>query len=195
MEDKTISEKESLELIARMIRDTQDNTARHAAYPLLVWGYATVLIAIVNWFLYLQEVSWNAGLIWFALPLIAGPITFYISRKYRNSGARNYIDRVTSQIWIVFGTVGFFLSCFSFFCRIDILFVISLMMGMGATLTGLVIKYNPLALAGAIGTAMSLSMLFVQGIDKLLVFAVIFVVMMIIPGHIMNNHIKRCLKN
>ena len=29
MEDKRISEKESLELIARMIRETQDNTARY----------------------------------------------------------------------------------------------------------------------------------------------------------------------
>ena len=47
MEDKRISEKESLELIARMIRETQDNTARYAAYPLLIWGYTTV--AIVSW--------------------------------------------------------------------------------------------------------------------------------------------------
>lgn len=38
MEDKRISEKESLELIARMIRETQDNTARYAAYPLLSMG-------------------------------------------------------------------------------------------------------------------------------------------------------------
>ena len=44
MEDKRISEKESLELIARMIRETQDNTARYAAYPLLIWGYTTVAI-------------------------------------------------------------------------------------------------------------------------------------------------------
>ena len=43
MEDKRISEKESLELIARMIRETQDNTARYAAYPLLIWGYTCLL--------------------------------------------------------------------------------------------------------------------------------------------------------
>ena len=46
MEDKRISEKESLELIARMIRETQDNTARYAAYPLLIWGYTTVAISL-----------------------------------------------------------------------------------------------------------------------------------------------------
>lgn len=50
MEDKRISEKESLELIARMIRETQDNTARYAAYPLLIWGYTTVAISLVVWY-------------------------------------------------------------------------------------------------------------------------------------------------
>ena len=54
MEDKRISEKESLELIARMIRETQDNTARYAAYPLLIWGYTTVAISLVVWYCYLS---------------------------------------------------------------------------------------------------------------------------------------------
>ena len=53
MEDKRISEKESLELIARMIRETQDHTARYAAYPLLIWGYTTVAISLVVWYFYL----------------------------------------------------------------------------------------------------------------------------------------------
>lgn len=195
MEDKRISEKESLELIARMIRETQNNTARHAAYPLLIWGYATVLIAMVVWYFILLTGSWEIHFLWFALPLIGGPLTIYFNRKNEKPGARNYIDRVTSQIWIVFGTVGFCLSCLSFVCRIDILFIIPLMMGMGATLSGLVTKYRVLWIAGAIGTVMSFSLPFVQGNDKLPVFAAIFIVMMIIPGHIMNKQIKRCLKN
>lgn len=54
MEDKRISEKESLELIAQMIKDTQENIARYAAYPFLIWGYTTVGISIAIWYLYLQ---------------------------------------------------------------------------------------------------------------------------------------------
>lgn len=57
MEDKRISEKESLELIARMIRETQDNTARYAAYPLLIWGYTTVAISLVVWVLLFADGS------------------------------------------------------------------------------------------------------------------------------------------
>lgn len=155
MEDKRISEKESLELIARMIRETQDNTARYAAYPLLIWGYTTVAISLVVWYFYLQTGVWQINFLWFALPVIAGPLTIFFNRKDKNKGAKNYIDRVTGQIWAVFGVVGFCLSCMAFVVRIDILFVISLLMGMGATLTGLVCKYKPLSIAGMTGIALS----------------------------------------
>ena len=84
----------------------------------------------------------------------------------------------------------------AFVVRIDILFVISLLMGMGATLTGLVCKYKPLSIAGMTGIALSFSMLFIHGSGVYLVFAAIFIVMMIIPGHIMNKQMKKqCLKN
>jgi hypothetical protein len=81
MEDKRISEKESLELIARMIRETQDHTARYAAYPLLIWGYTTVAISLVVWYFYLQTGVWQINFLWFALPVIAGPLTIFFNRK------------------------------------------------------------------------------------------------------------------
>lgn len=195
MEDKRISEKESLELITRMIRETQENTARYGAYPLLIWGYTTVIVSMTVWFLYTYTGAWQWNLLWFALPVIAGPLTVFFNRKDEKKGAQNYIDRITGQIWMVFGIVGFVLSCFSFFVNVPILFVVSLLMGMGSTLTGLVCKYKPLSVAGVIGTALSFSMLFLQGSGVYLIFAGIFIVMMIIPGHIMNKDMKQCSKN
>lgn len=154
-------------------------------------GYITC-----GWYFYLQTGVWQINFLWFALPVIAGPLTIFFNRKDKNKGAKNYIDRVTGQIWAVFGVVGFCLSCMAFVVRIDILFVISLLMGMGATLTGLVCKYKPLSIAGMIGIALSFSMLFIHGSGVYLVFAAIFIVMMIVPGHIMNKQMKKqCLKN
>ena len=89
MEDKRISEKESLELIARMIRETQDHTARYAAYPLLIWGYTTVAISLLVWYFYLQTGVWQINFLWFALPVIAGPLTIFFNRKDKNKGAKN----------------------------------------------------------------------------------------------------------
>lgn len=68
-------------------------------------------------------------------------------------------------------------------------------MGMGATLTGLVCKYKPLSIAGMTGIAF-LFHAFYSGKRVYLVFAAIFIVMMIVPGHIMNKQMKKqCLKN
>lgn len=196
MEDRKLNERESLELITRMIKETQENVARHAAYPLLIWGYTTVVITIVIWFAFLQIDSYKVHYIWFALPAIAGPLTWLFSRKNEKRGVKNYMDRITNQIWLVFGVVGWFLSCFAFFRKIDILFMIPLLMGMATTLSGCVTKFKPMTLAGTIGTALSFSLLFINGVDKLLAFAAIFVVMMIIPGHILNKQMKQlCSKN
>ena len=93
MEDKRISEKRVWN-DCRMIRETQDNTARYAAYPLLIWGYTTVAISLVVWYFYLQTGVWQINFLWFALPVIAGPLTIFFNRKDKNKGAKNYIDRV-----------------------------------------------------------------------------------------------------
>lgn len=196
MEDKKMTEQESLELITRMINETQNRTARYAAYPLLIFGYLTVLVSLVIWYAYFTGFHpWQIHLLWFILPLIGGPLTYLFMRKNRATEARNYIDRVTGHIWTVFGTVALILSVLTFFVRIDILFLIPLMMGMATMLSGMVSRYRVLQIAGAVGGLLSVSMLFVHSIDKLLIFAGIFVVMMVIPGHLFNKQIKQCLKN
>lgn len=196
MEDRKLNEKESLELITRMIRETQENVARYAAYPLLAWGYTTVIVAIVIWYAFLQTGSYKVNYLWFALPAIAGPITLYFARKNGKRGVKNYIDRITGQIWLVFGVVGWVLSLVAFDGKVDILFIIPLLMGMATTLSGCVSKYKPMVIAGSASIALSFSILFIHGADRLLAFAAIFVVMMIIPGHILNKQMKQlCSKN
>ncbi|NCC10564.1 MAG: hypothetical protein EOM31_08690 [Bacteroidia bacterium] len=195
MEDKKISGQESLELIAQMIRETQDRTARYAAYPLLIWGYTTAIISVLIWLLYRQTHLWQLNFLWFALPLIGMPLTLFFSRKDQNRGVINYIDRVTKHVWMVFGIVAFLLSCCSFKLAIDILFMIPLLMGMATTISGLVSKYKPLAFCGAAGIVLSFFMLFMHTTDKLLVFAAIFVIMQVVPGHLLNQKMKQCSKS
>lgn len=196
MEDRKLNEKESLELIARMIQETQENTARYAAYPFLIWGYTTVIVAIAIWYAFLQTGSYQVNYLWFALPVIAGPLTIYFIRKNGKRGVKNYIDRITGQIWIVFGIVGGILSLAAFAGKVDILFIIPLLMAMATTLTGCVSKYKPIIIAGSVSIVLSFSILFIHGVDRLLVFAAIFVAMMIIPGHILNQQMKQlCSKN
>lgn len=198
MEDRHLTEKESLELITRMIKETQENTARYAAYPLLIWGYITLLISITIWFVLSRNSTYYAiHFLWFALPAIAYPLTLYFNKKdERRMGTRNYIDRITGYIWMVLGFAGFGVSAASFFNLLNVFFVIPLLMSIGVTLTGSVSRFKPMIVLGGIGMALSFLTLFIPGVDRILIFAAIFAVMMVIPGHLFNRQLKKqCLKN
>ena len=46
LKDKSLNEKESLELITRMIQNTQHRLERHTGMPMLIWGYATTVTTL-----------------------------------------------------------------------------------------------------------------------------------------------------
>lgn len=192
MEDRKLTEKESLELISQMLRQTKENMEKYVAYPFLIWGYLTVIVSVMVWYIWAEtgNPQWNG--LWLALPLIGWPLNKRIGNKARK-GATTYMDRVIESIWIVIGIVVLMIGIAS--CLLEnVLFIIALLLSIGATLTGYVIKFKPMGWAGAASILLSFGLLFVPGINQLLVFAALFVVMMIIPGHIFYNHVMRCSK-
>jgi hypothetical protein len=107
---------------------------------------------------------------------------------------RTYVDKVVSYIWIVMGWSGFIVSCLSFMgvIRTTILFIITLMMGQGSVLTGLVTRFRPLIIGGIIALLLSVALLYLHTLGPhLLIFALAFVAMGIIPGHILNRRAKK----
>jgi uncharacterized membrane protein YjjP (DUF1212 family) len=70
-------------------------------------------------------------------------------------------------------------------------------MGMGSVLTGLVIEFKPVIIGGIAGLLISIAHYLIPGYDlKMLTFALAFVVMYIMPGHILNYKAKKaCSKS
>ena len=140
MEERKLNEKESLELITQMIQNTKDRMAENSGTPFLLWGYVTVIISLLVWFLLKETGNNNWQFLWFLLPVIAFPATLWSQRKARKM-LKTYIDRVVDYVWTVFGLGAFLVSCTAIFVwKIPILFVILLMMGMGTALTGLIVN-------------------------------------------------------
>ena len=52
MEDRQLNEKESLELIAQMIRNTQHGLEKGKGIPFLIWGYVTITVSLAVWYLF-----------------------------------------------------------------------------------------------------------------------------------------------
>ena len=201
MENNKLSEAQSLELITSMIQDSRSRLARNSGTPFLIWGYTTVAVSLFNALaLYLgwsHAWAWS----WFTIPVI-GWLGMMLLFKQEPS-ARNYIDRIVSMIWVVIGLsfAWLFVGAIVFGCSISFLTVV--VMGIGTVLTGCVIKHRTTAICGwaamcaslifpivyfimaKSGSASAISEVWIWG--ELIVFALIFLVMMVIPGHILNH--------
>lgn len=198
MEDKKINERESIELISRMIRDTQTNTARHSAYPMLVWGYLTCIVSLLIWIGYTfiwEKASW-LNYCWLAIPLIGFPLSLSYLKKQKRIGASNYMERTIKCIWAVIGSCVFLLSILTILdlLLVNILLDVALLISIGSTLSGLTMWYKPIIITGILGIVLS----FIFGIwvvlfspYAILWFVIVFVVIMIIPGHILQAELKK----
>lgn len=205
MEDKKITEKESLEVITSMISRTK---ARYLGNGniLLMWGYLVTIIALLVWVLTAttQNFVWNW--LWCAIPLIGMPTTSVMSRReHRISGVVTYSDRITSRLWMIVGVseIVLMLICLCIYTIGDIycwgsMLVYSIIIVPGTEIAqGLVVKEKCLVAGGLTGLAIGMvSICCVVGniplsawwYMPLFIFA--FVAMMIIPGHIINQKAK-----
>lgn len=198
LEDKPLNEKESMELITRMIQNTQHRLERGTGVPMLIWGYATVVITMLVWATKTYLEDYRFGYLWFMIPVI-GVMGMFLQKK-RPKAVRTYIDKVVAYIWIVLGGTGFLLSSaaiFNVMWTLPILFIVIIIMGMGSTLTGLVIEFKPMIIGGVASLLISIVNYLAKDYDIIMFsFAVAFLVMSIIPGHILNYRAKKaCLKN
>jgi hypothetical protein len=189
MEDRKINEKESLELIAQMIRNTQNKLAVGSGRPFLLFGYVSVAFALVIWFLLRTTGSGQWNSLWFAIPLICWPVA---ARIYRNITDRTtYVDRIIKYIWILTSFTIILACSFTFiFPRMESLFFTALLLGMSIALTGLVVRMPSVTIAGIAGMIISPAALWLQDENRLLLLAVLFVLVFIVPGHLLNYKSK-----
>ncbi len=185
MEDKILNEKESLELISQMIQNTQQKLRSGNGLTFLIFGYTTVAISVLVYF-FLKETQNNwYNLMWLGIPII-GFVLLYFFRKKEAKLRKTYVDRIIGNVWTIIGLAVFFVSFSAGFVRIPILPILILLLGIGTTLTGSIIRYKPVIICGALGMISCVLPFMVTGYEQSLIYGVCIFVMMVIPGHILN---------
>ena len=205
MENTHLTEAQSLELISSMIQDTRARLARNTGTPFLIWGYTTIAVSLFNALTLYLGWSHSWAWSWFAIPIIGwtGMILF----NKNEPSARNYIDRIVSMIWLVIGVSFGWLLAGIFVFGGSISYLTVVVMGIGTVLTGCVIKHRITAICGWLAMFASLifsAVVFIKAKSgslgsisdawiwgELIVFAVIFLLMMVVPGHILNHKYNR----
>ncbi len=203
MEERKITEHESLEIINSMIRDTRTQLTREAGVPFLIWGYTTVAVSLWEYAMHRLDLYWGWG--WFALPVIGYLLTWLLSR--RNNGreyVKSYIDRAITAVWVVFGFSVLFAFGAAFVYNISMFFMMTLLIGMGTAITGAIIRSKAVTTGGALSMLSSTifavrhmlledcpEAIFTYQINDMLIFAAIFFLLMCIPGHILIHEARK----
>lgn len=89
-------------------------------------------------------------LLWFVIPIAGLFYNGIVRRANREKAVTTYIDRVVGYVWWVFGSAAVLCSLLSFFVRLDILFIILLLMGLATALTGLVTRFRLCVVSGMV---------------------------------------------
>lgn len=197
MEEKKLNEKESLELITRMIQNTRRNLDTGSGNIFLVWGYVGALLTLVV----LAGVYFtkNPGWMWgfWGVPIIGYLLTYLLMRK-RQKAAKSYIDKVLMQVWMILGLVCMMIVLMATNTeRFEIILPLcAVVMSLGSIITGCIIRYTMFLVFPVLGLVWGMKSLFdalTQGTSyvSLLWFVAIVVFAMIIPGHILNYRARK----
>src|ERR1035437_2031859 len=116
METTNLSEKESLELISQMIRNSRLKMEDGNGMPFLIWGYTTFLVSLLVYFFITKTGDYHYDWLWFLIPVI-GSIGMFITKKSGAKHASNFIDRVIGNIWMVNGIAAFLITLSAFYVR------------------------------------------------------------------------------
>ena len=188
MEDRKLDAAESLALIGRMIENTRSRMVRNAGRPFLAWGYATAATLIAVWAAVscTGDARWNY--LWFMLPLLGGALMYFTRPKAAEGSVHTYVDRVLDLIWSVIGPATLLISTLAicFVVRFPVAFTVLLMIGLGTTINNLIIGFKPGVAGGIAGIVLASVSLVVTGNWHAGLFLAAFVLMTIIPGHILN---------
>lgn len=192
MEDKSLNEKESLELITQMIQNTRRNLDTGSGNMFLLWGYVAVLVTLTVWAgLYLTKSSvWMWG--FWGIPIIGYSWRFLLLGK-RLQSMKSYIDKVLDQVWMILGLVYMIVVLGAIYTgRYEVILpLIAILMSLGSLMTGCIIRYTMFLVFPAMGLLWGVKNFFdalngETSLLSLLGFAGAAVLAMIIPGHILN---------
>lgn len=197
MEEKKLNEKESLELITRMIQNTRRNLDTGSGNIFLVWGYvgALVTLAVLAGVYFTKNPGWMWG--FWGIPVIGYLLTYLLMRK-RQKAAKSYIDKVLMQVWMILGLVCMMIVLMATNTeRFEVILPLcAVVMSLGSIITGCIIRYTMFLVFPVLGLVWGIKSLFdalTQGTSyvSLLWFVAIVVFAMIIPGHILNYRARK----
>lgn len=208
MEEKRMTERESLALISQMIQRTKDRVRIGDGNLLLLWGYVSVGVALAVYAALWLTRDPASNWLWLLIPIVGLAVQKIMGRhKPAVPKASTYVDRISAGIWQIVSVMAFFGmgTCLGFsVCGYGtrgwtaMLLYAFIFIGFGTAAQGIVLRERSLVcgglfslMAGGIVTCCVLSGIPLLAVWVLPLYIVSFTLMMIVPGHIINRKARR----
>lgn len=187
MEEKNITEQESLVIIQQMMNKTKEQLFDNSNLFLL-WGFAAFICTVTQYILIKINIQ-NSEAVWIAMPIIA-VIHIYIVIKQRSKiKVQTYNGNAISALWTA---IGFAFISIVFFAsqKINILPTIILLYAIGTFVSGKIINFKPLVIGGSVCFLLSIAIAFIKDEKQLLIMAAAILISYIIPGFLLKKEYK-----
>jgi hypothetical protein len=199
MEEKELTEKESLELITRMIQSTKENLEVGRGNKFLTYGYFTAALGIVIFLLLFFTHNDLYSLGW----CLMFACWAFVSWKSKKPDVITYTDKAIQLVWHIMNWM--FVITFAFLLIFAVIFhvhygLLDLMMplsliyaNIGTSITGVILKEKWMTLLPLMSLLIAFYMLAVMRSGSLmyvswnLLMSFAFLISMVIPGHILKH--------
>jgi hypothetical protein len=185
-ENQTLTTQQSLDIITKMIRQAHGNTKRNSVY-LILWGLV-ITVANVGMFTLMWMEYARPYLIWL-ITLPAWILTIYISYRHgKTSTATSHFDRINALLWYSYGVIIFTIIAFGFKINYQLNPVILLVSAIPAFISGIIIKFRPLAIGGILFWVFGILCFLVDGPWQYLIGAIAVTTGHLVPGLMLRNN-------
>lgn len=209
MKENAFSEKDSLELITLMIQQTKKKMEVGSGNVFLYYGYSVLILSVIIFLL----VHFTGHRLWSFLWLLMFVPSILIQLKSAKEKPKviTYTDKAVANTWIVLGTLfgltfltilllGFSIGSANFILMLPLSLLYA---GIGTSITGVLTQSRILVYSPLPGFITSIYMLIELTVNNELAhpfwdlcFGISFLIMMVIPGHIINRQAYlSCSKN
>ena len=203
--ENNFSAENSLRLIAETIDRSRRTIAKNSGKPLILWGVLVALTAIVIYVLWTVTGSPAWNFLWLAMTAV-GAVTMRAMMRNSEKIPDTEISRILGKIWMWFGifATGFYALVWVAWgirqaagiegaLSVDLTLVISLLMGLCGTLSGMVLKFKPIMVSSAVATTLSSLFLMVMpdaSPARILNFVILGVFALVVPGVILQKQMR-----
>lgn len=185
--EKNLTEKESRELISKMIYSAKTTISDDGSHY-MIWGWGVFIAAAIH-FVLLKAGYDQAWIAWFLLMPLCGVAAFILGRRQvRSARVKTFVEEYLSYLWIAFGV-----SLFIVMTEITqvgperVYPIILVLYGIGTFVSGGALRFTPLKAGGIICWALAIIAMRVTFDYQLLLIAAAVLFAYIIPGFLLRR--------